>query len=210
MRDGRLNLVGIGGTLRESSTSLGALKRALRTARDIGAKTELLDLRELDLPMYVPGRTLDEYGERAADIGRFLETLRRADAVLISTATYHGTLAGVTKNALDFTQFMARDERPYLEGRVVGLIATAGGDQSALNAIGALTHAAHALRGVVAPVTVAVPRARRISDGAGNITDERLGARLDRLGRLVVDLAARLGEDAEPEERQLAPAAGRR
>ncbi len=210
MRNERLNVVGVGGTLREGSTSLGALERALRAAGDAGAETEFLDLRGLGLPMYVPGRALDEYGESAADIGRFLEALRRADAVLISTATYHGTLAGVTKNALDFMQFLARDERPYLEGRVVGLIATAGGDQSALNAIGALTHAAHALRGVVAPVTVAVPRARRLADAEGNTTDERLGARLDQLGRLVVDLAARLGYDAETEERQLAPAAGRR
>jgi hypothetical protein len=79
-----------------------------------------------------------------------------------------------------------------------------------MNAISSLTHAAHALRGIVAPVTVAVPRASRLSDSEGNITDERHGARLDRLGRLVVDLAARLGDETEPEERQLAPAAGRR
>jgi FMN reductase len=122
-----LNVVGIGGTLRESSTSRGALERALRGAGDAGAETDLLDLRALDLPMYAPGRALDEYGESAENIERLLEALRRADAVLIGTATYHGTLAGVTKNALDFLQFLSRDERPYLDGRVVGLIATAGG-----------------------------------------------------------------------------------
>ncbi len=59
-----------------------------------------------------------------------MQSLRGADAVLLSTAAYHGTLVGVTKNALDFAQFMARDEEPYLQDNVVGLIATAAGTWS--------------------------------------------------------------------------------
>ena len=113
--------------------------------------------------------------------------------MLISTAAYHGTLAGVTKNALDFTQFLARDEKPYLEGRVVGLISTAGGDQAAAHTTDALVHVIHALRGVVAPLTVPIPRAWRHSDGEGRITDETYGRRLQRLGKLVFDLAGRVG-----------------
>lgn len=209
MRDERLNVVGVGGTLRAGSTSLGALRRALRAAEAAGAETELLNLHELDLPMYVPGRKLDEYDADAESIERFLEALRRADAVLVSTAAYHGTLAGATKNALDFVQFLARDERPYLDGRVAGLIATAGGTQAATNATGALTHTVHALRALVAPLMVAIPQAWRLSDREGNITDEGYGARLDQLGRLVVDLASRFGEDEEPGELRLASVAGR-
>ena len=54
--DGYSKVVGIGGTLRENSASLGA-------AEDAGAEVELLDLNVLRLPMYEPGRPLDEYGE---------------------------------------------------------------------------------------------------------------------------------------------------
>ncbi|HZY66260.1 MAG: NAD(P)H-dependent oxidoreductase [Actinomycetota bacterium] len=198
MRDGRLNVVGIGGTLRENSTSLGALMRVLQAAEEAGADTELLDLRDLDLPMYVPGKKLDEYGE---NVERFLEDIREADALVISTAAYHGTLAGVTKNALDFAQFLARDERPYLDGKVVGLVSTAGGEQAAANATGALVNVVHALRGIVAPLMVPIPKAWRLSDDQGNITDENYGGRLDKLGELLVDLALRLrtGESAEQE-----------
>ncbi len=46
----RLKVVGVGGTLREGSSSLGALRRALAAAGEAGAQTELLDLRGLDLP----------------------------------------------------------------------------------------------------------------------------------------------------------------
>jgi FMN reductase len=189
MRDGHLKVVGIGGTLREGSSSLGALRRALDSAEDAGAEVELLDLRELALPMYEPGRPLDDYG---LEVRRFVEAVREADALILSTAAYHGTLAGITKNALDFAQFLAREEQPYFDGRIVGLISTAGGDQAATNANGAMINVVHALRGIVAPLMVAIPRAWRITDEDGNITDENQGGRLDQLGALVVELAERV------------------
>src|SRR3712207_5841389 len=154
-RDGPLRVVGIGGTLREGSTCLGALRRALEAAGEAGAEIRLVDLRELDLPMYEPSRPLADYGPEDE---RFVEEVRDADALILSTAAYHGTLAGVTKNALDFTQFLARDERPYLEGRVVCLISTSGGERAAANTTDAMVHVVHALRGVVAPSMVTIPR----------------------------------------------------
>jgi FMN reductase len=195
--DRRLRVVGIGGTLREGSTSLGALRRSLGAAEEAGAQTELLDLRDLRLPMYEPGKPLEDYG---GNVRGFVEAVREADALLVSTAAYHGTLAGVTKNALDFAQFLGRDERPYFDGKVVGVISTAGGDQAATNANGAMVHTVHALRGIVAPLMVAIPRTWQRSDGEGNITDDGYAKRLDRLGRLVVELAEKVGAE-EPSRR---------
>ena len=184
-----LKVVGVGGTLREGSSSLGALRRALAAAEMVGAEVEVLDLRELNLPMYEPGIPIAEYG---GNVERFIEALRGADAVILSTAAYHGTLAGVTKNALDFTQFMARDERPYLQDRVFGLISTAGGEMAATNSTRAMVDVVHALRGVVAPLVVAIPQAWRHTDEDGAVTGERYLARLDELGRVVVQTAERL------------------
>lgn len=188
-RERRIRVVGVGGTLREGSASLGALRRALAAAAEAGAETELLDLRELDLPMFEPGRSLDEYGP---GVWRLVEALRGADGVLISTAAYHGTLAGVTKNALDFAQFLSGGEHPYFDGKVVGLISTAGGEQAGANTTGALVDVVHALRGVVAPLMVSISKAWQRADGSGEITDELYGRRLDSLGELVVELAGRL------------------
>lgn len=202
-RERRLKVVGVGGTLREGSASLGALRRALAAAGEAGAETELLDLRELDLPMYQPGVTLDEYG---SGVKRLVGALRGADAVLISTAAYHGTLAGVTKNALDFAQFLSGGEHPYFDGKVVGLISTAGGEQAGANATGALVHVVHSLRGVVAPLMVSISKAWQRADGLGDITDELYGRRLDSLGELVVDLAGGLA--ARDERAELAGVAG--
>ena len=168
------------------------MEEALRSAEEAGATTELLDLRELDLPMYEPGKPLEEYGE---GVERLVEAMRGADAMLWSTAAYHGTLAGVTKNALDFVQFMAQDENPYLEDKVVGFIATAGGDMAAVNAINAMVHVVHALRGVAASLSVPVTQSWRVFDDEGNVNDEGVARRLESLGRLVVEMAAKLVDE---------------
>lgn len=197
----KLHVVGIGGTLRDGSTGLRALEEALRAAEEAGATTGLLDLRELALPMYEPGKPLQEYGE---NVKEFVEAMRGADAMLWSTAAYHGTLAGVTKNALDFTQFMARDERPYLQDKVIGLIATAGGGMAGVNALNAMVNVVHALRGVAAPLSVPVAQSWRVFDEEGNIRDEEVAGRLQALGRLVVEMAEKLRTGAgEPAGREL-------
>jgi NAD(P)H-dependent FMN reductase len=47
-------IVGLGGSLAGVSRSRAALVTALAGAEASGARSELLDLRELDLPMYDP------------------------------------------------------------------------------------------------------------------------------------------------------------
>jgi FMN reductase len=190
--DGYLKVVGIGGTLRENSTGLGALRRSLAAAEEAGAEVELLDLNKLRLPMYEPGKPLGEYGNNER---RLVEVIRGADALLVSTAAYHGTLAGVTKSALDFVQFLGREEHPYFDGKVVGLISTAGGEQAAANANAAMVHLVHSLRGIVAPLMVGVTRAWQRTDDQGDITDDNYGRRLENLGGLIVDLAEKIRAD---------------
>jgi FMN reductase len=137
--------------------------------------------------MYEPRKPLDGYGD---NVRRLIGAIREADVLLMSTAAYHGTLAGVTKNALDYVQFLGKEEHPYLEGKVVGLISTAGGEQAAANA--AMVHAVHALRGIVAPLMVGVTKAWQRTDANGDITNDYYGGRLDDLGGLLVELAEKL------------------
>lgn len=88
-----------------------------------GIKVEIVDPRELDLPMYVPDFELADYAPKVADIERLIESFRKADAMVWVSPTYHGTVSGVFKNMLDFAEFLSRDETPYFQGKPVGLIA---------------------------------------------------------------------------------------
>src|ERR687893_757545 len=199
--DKKLHVVGIGGTLREGSRGVWALEEALRSAEEAGAATELVDLGGLALPMYEPGKPLEEYAENVREL---VEAMRGADALLWSTAAYFGTLAGLTKNALDFAQCLARDERPLPTRQVVVLIATISGGMGAVNAINAMVSIIHALRGVAAPLSVSVTQSWKAFDEKENIRDEGVARRLESLGRLVVEMAAKLGSGArETEERTL-------
>jgi len=49
-----LTVVGLGGPIARVSRSRAALLRALEGGKAAGADTRMLDLRELDLPMYNP------------------------------------------------------------------------------------------------------------------------------------------------------------
>ena len=49
-----LTVVGLGGSLARASRSRAALQVALEGAANAGARTQLLDLRELQLPMFSP------------------------------------------------------------------------------------------------------------------------------------------------------------
>jgi FMN reductase len=182
--EGRISVVGIGGTLRPASTSRMALEHALHAAEDAGAATELVSLNDWRLPMFEPGKPLEDYEPIVA---RFIDIAQHADAMIWSTAGYHGTIAGVTKNALDFLEFLSGSEPPYLHQRVVGLIATGAGELAAVNAINAMVHVVHALRGTVAPLFVPVPRASQSVDTTGHIVDQKIAGRLDMLGKLVVE-----------------------
>lgn len=184
--DGRPRVLGLGGTLREGSRSRAALAAALDSAEATGARTELLSLQELNLPLFRPGRPMGSYSPA---VERLLQAARHADGMIWSTAGYHGTLAGATKNALDFFEFLAEDD--YLSGRPVGLIAVSGGDMAAVNAIDAMVHTVHALRGSALSLKVPIGGVRRAIGPDGEIRDGKAGRRLASLGGLVAEEARR-------------------
>jgi len=190
-----VKILGIGGTLDENSTSLAGLKRALQAAEENGAQVELLDLRELNLPMFVPGRKLFEYEE---NVRKLVESARSADGMIWSTGAYNGTLSGSFKNAMDFLVFLKDGRQPYLENRVVGLIASAGGDQASTNTIQAMTDVATSLRAMVSPLSVPLHHARDRIDARFGTMDENAARRLDLLGKVVAELAGKLKGVAYP------------
>jgi FMN reductase len=168
-------LVGLGGTLRANSRTRSTLRAALTIAQAQGAQTELLDLRELALPMYVPDWSIAEYPEpQQASLTRFIDTCRRADAMLWASPTYHGTLSGVLKNALDHIELMSDDPAPYLQGRAVGLITV-----SDPLTFGAMTNVVYELRAWLAPTWVTLSYAD--FDADFQLNSPRAERRLTRL-----------------------------
>src|SRR5580658_9410829 len=144
-------IVGIGGTTRPGSSSEKALRYALKLAAAEGADVELFDGVNINLPMYAP-----ESAERSEGAQRMVAALRRANGVILSTPCYHGSISGLVKNALDYTEDMSTDAEPYLDGRAVGLIVCGHGWQSTGVVLSAFRSIVHALRGWPTPMGVAI------------------------------------------------------
>lgn len=181
-----LRVLGIGGSTRAGSSSLAALTAALGLAEAAGAETALADVRALGLPLFEEGRALGDYPAALAEL---LAAARRADAFLLCTPTYLGTVAGAMKNVLDALSFLAEDDPPYLGGKPVGLLALGGAN--AADALTALGHAARSLNGLVVPTAVAVP-SRALDRERGGFADEAVRRRVGRTVGEVVDLGRRL------------------
>ena len=185
-----IRIVGLGGSLARTSTSRAALQRALEGAAAAGAETRLLDLRELDLPMYNPDD--DEPREAAADL---IESCYAADGMLWSSPLYQGTISGALKNALDWLHVLGSRDPPYLHDTVIGLISAAGGTQG-LQAINTMEFAVRALRGWAVPYVVPVGAAPRVFDSDGRVRNESVERQLEMLGAEVVRVAERFAGDS--------------
>jgi FMN reductase len=187
-------IVGLGGSLAHGSRSLAALEVALDGAAEAGASTQLLDLRELDLPMFRP----DDEQEPPLAASTLIDACYGADGMLWSSPMYQGTISGAFKNALDWLHALGSREPPFLHDQVIGLISAAGGTQG-LQAINTMEFAVRALRGWAVPYVVPVASAFRVFDTEGRVTDEGVELQLRTLGAEVVRVATRFANHATPQ-----------
>jgi FMN reductase len=200
-----IKVAGLGGSLAVPSSSLAALKIALEGAAAAGAQTELLDIRELNLPMYAPGETT-----LPRSVERLCRTVHEADGLLWSSPLYHGTISGSFKNALDWLQLLSDREPAYLTDKVVGLISTAGGTQG-LQAVNTMEFVVRALRGWAVPLVIPIPQAWRVFDKEGHTQDAKVNEQLHSLGREVTRAARQFASqvvttpDASRAEAQVEP-----
>jgi FMN reductase len=176
-------VTGIGGTVRVGSTSEIALRVALEGAQAAGAQVRMFGAAELDLPFYdpkSPART-----EKALQL---IEALRASDGIIVASPGYHGALSGMIKNALDYVEDMAGDERAYLDGIPFGCVGVAYGSQAAVAVLTNLRGIAHALRAYPTPYGAAIMADKNIFAG-GACIDSETTSRLRLIGTQVAQMS---------------------
>jgi len=110
------------------------------------------------------------------------------DAMIWASPTYHGSVSGAFKNALDWLILLAERTPPYLSNKPIGLVSTAGGVQG-LQAVNTMDFIARSLRGWSVPLVIPVPQSWRTFDPGGHLVDEAIGDQLRALGAEVVRAA---------------------
>ncbi|GFH39396.1 FAD-dependent oxidoreductase [Streptomyces pacificus] len=144
------HIVLISGSLRSGSTSDQVAQWCARRCAEQGATTRVFTGAEIDFPAYRPGLAGTHEGAAA-----LLGELRAADGVILVSPTYHASVSGLLKNALDYVNDIG-GPLPYLEGRAIGTVAVGTGVQGAVSTLATLRTVGHALRGWPTPVGVAV------------------------------------------------------
>jgi FMN reductase len=183
-----VRVVGLGGSLRAESTSRTALQAALDGTAASGADVELIWVRDLELPLYT--------AEHAppSDALRLADAVYDGDALIWSTPTYHGSVSGSFKNALDWLILLGERDPPYLSNKPIGLITTAGGVQG-LQAVNTMEFIARSLRGWSVPLVLPVAQSWQSFDPDGHLKDEAVAAQLRKLGAEVTRAARQFQAD---------------
>ncbi len=176
-----VKIVGIGGSLRTDSYSMQALHIAAERAKDLGAEVQVLDLKEMNLPFCDGGSDYPDY----PDVEVLQTAVKAADALILSTPEYHGSVSGVIKNALDLMSF------EQLSGKVTGFISVLGGqpNSNALNDMRVIMRWVHAWS---IPEQIAIGQAWNAFDSEGQLKDEKLSQRFDEFAKSLVENTKKL------------------
>ncbi len=171
-----VKVVAIGGSLRSDSYTHQALQQAVDRLNALGADVELLDLRTLNLPFCNGGDNYSDY----PDVARMQKAVTEADALLLASPEYHGSVSGVIKNALDLMGF------EEMAGKVAGLISVLGGQPNS-NALNDLRLIMRWVNAWVIPEQIAVAQAWQAFSPDGKLLDEKLSERFDRFAQSLVE-----------------------
>ncbi len=184
MPDGGPLIVGIGGSTSAASVTNLLLRACLQATAARGARTLAFTGEQLaGLPIF--DANVDVAAPAAAPL---VAAVRDADAVVIATPGYHGGMSGLVKNAIDHLELLRDDERPYLDGRAVGVIVAASGWQACGTTLVSVRSAIHALRGWPTPFGVIVNSAIAHPAADGSF-DERITGALRIMAGQLVDFA---------------------
>ena len=193
-----IRLLVVAGSSRQGAWSRKLADAAAQTARSDGASVTLLDLSELELPLY------DGDIEAASGVpegaGKLRAALLSHDALLIVTPEYNGFPTPLLINAFDWLSRLGADA-----GGISGLAATANkpvallasspgllGGLRAMNYLRQYLQMAFAM--IVVPQQFALARAHEAFDDAGTLKDAKaaqvVSAVLSSLKRLAATLPA--------------------
>jgi chromate reductase len=184
-----MRVLAISGSLRAASHNTALLRAAAELAPE-GVDVELYDGLEL-LPPYNEDQDTDA---PAPEVARLREAIGSADAVLIATPEYNGTMPGHLKTAVDWAS------RPHRESSLWGKpVAVVGASVTDYGAVWAQDHLRKALGLAGARVTegdLPLARAPERFDADGVLIDLELRERVAEVVANLVDHAGALAKAA--------------
>ena len=147
------------GSIRRNRQSIKIANFALRSLKDRSVvDAELLDLRELNLPMME--ERLRFRDDASPNLLEFSAKIKRAHSILIVTPEYSGGYPGVLKNALDYI-------KPECSRKPFGIITVSAAATGGVLCLGSLRQVILHLGGVPIPASLLVSQVQETFDTEG-------------------------------------------
>ena len=172
-----IKLLGIAGSMRSNSYSFKALEHALKIAKNnYNAEINLFDLRKYRLPIYEPNLNHDHIQTAEKESLQMANTLVKwADAIILTSPDYHGSMSGVLKNFLDYFW-------KEFSGKTFGYICAS--HEKGLTVMEQMRTAVRQCYGWSMPYGIST--SSDDFDDAGNITNKKTLLRIEMLSRDLV------------------------
>ncbi|MBM7565460.1 NADPH-dependent FMN reductase [Paenibacillus sacheonensis] len=170
----------IAGATRRESTSAGISAYIGRLIQEEGHEVTLFDLREKPVPLYN-----DDDEDMHPNTSELQDAVLHADAVVLSTPEYHGSISGVLKNALDY---LGKDQ--FCDKAVLS-VSSAGGavGVSSLQHMQTIVRNVH---GINSPEWISIGGAQRQFKPDGTPESADVQNRVHRTVTYFLQLAAKL------------------
>ena len=108
-----------------SGTNLELAERFASVARDKGHTADIVDLAEMDLPMFTIARSSDS--EQSPDVSDLTQQMIDADAWIVVAPEYNGSFPPTLNNAIAWLSRDWQNFRKMCTGKPVGLATHSGG-----------------------------------------------------------------------------------
>jgi NAD(P)H-dependent FMN reductase len=189
MTDNTPKIVTIAGSLRQQSFNAVLAKIAGRSAMYAGAEVEVLSLADFDIPLYNEDVEKQQTPE---GVQALKDKIREADAMIVVSPEYNGSISGVFKNALDWVSRTEADQKPAFRDTTVALLSTSPGGLGGIRGLNHVRDIFVGMGSLVLSNQVAIGGAYQAFNEAGELTDEGMAGRVEDLATELVQTSKRL------------------
>lgn len=192
MADSKINIAIISGSLRKGSFNTSLIRFV---ANDLASNGDVhideISLAELDLPMF--SEDLEAEGT-PANVLELKDRMIAADAILIGSPEYNGSISGALKNAIDWASRPREGEAPLacFKGKVGGLFAASPGAIGGLRGLRHVRQILTQLHMVVVPAEFALGVAHDAFDEDGQMKSDRSATMAKGVGLAVTQMTSAL------------------
>lgn len=172
-----MKILAFAASLRKDSFNRKVIRQAAEILKNAPTtQVDLADYREFEMPIY-DGDLEDRSGIPAGG-QEFVRRLQAADAVVISTPEYNGSIPGTLKNAIDWA---SRNEPHPFSKKPILLLAASPGGLGGVRSLWQTRIPLEVLGAYVYPEMFGVAKAHEAFDDQGKFKDAKNFSRLEKL-----------------------------